>query len=397
MSLIDLPILEDIEFNQKVVFLRLDLNVPLKNGKITDNTRIQKSLPTIEYLLSQKVKLIIGSHLGRPKTKEDQKKLSLEPIGHFLSKKYDIHLIENPDSNIPKVLIPSLKENKIILLENLRFLEGETKNSETLAKIWSDYSDIYINDAFGVCHRSHASVESLPKMMPIKAAGFLILQELKYLNHLMTTSKTPYYIVLGGSKINDKITVIEHLIDKIDGLIIGGAMSYTFLQAQGVSIGRSLVDKENINLVKILIERLKVRGKSLHLPKDHIVVEHPKILNNRKITTDRSIPKNWIGVDIGPKTQEYFSNILADAKTVFWNGPMGIFETEELAQGTLSIIKSLAQSGGTVIVGGGDSAAAINTFGLSSKFTHISTGGGASLEYLQGKSLPGLEALKRNG
>lgn len=392
--MIDLPTLENLKFDRKAVFLRLDLNVPLKERTITDDTRIQKSLPTIEYLLSHGAKLIIGSHLGRPK--EDRKNLSLEPIGQFLSAKYDIHLIEDPDSNIPKALIPSLKENKIILLENLRFVEGETKNSEKLAKIWSSYSDIYINDAFGVCHRPHASVESLPKMMSIKAAGFLILKELKYLNYLITTSKSPYYIVLGGSKIKDKIILIENLIDKVDGLIIGGAMSYTFLQAQGISIGKSFVDKENISLAKSLIERLKIRGKSLYLPKDHIIVTNIKDPSAKKITSNSSIPENWIGVDIGPKTQEYFSNILRDAKTVFWNGPMGIFETEEFAQGTLSITKALAKSDGTTVVGGGDSAAAINISGLSSKITHISTGGGASLEYLQGKSLPGLEALKRN-
>ncbi len=394
MNPADLPTLENLKFDRKAVFLRLDLNVPLKERTITDDTRIQKSLPTIEYLLSQGAKLIIGSHLGRPK--EDRKNLSLEPIGQFLSTKYDIHLIEDPDSNVPKALIPSLKENKIILLENLRFVEGETKNSEKLAKIWSSYSDIYINDAFGVCHRPHASVESLPKMMPLKAAGFLILKELKYLNHLMTTSKSPYYIVMGGSKIKDKIILIENLIDKIDGLIIGGAMSYTFLQAQGISIGNSLVDKENLSVAKSLIERLKIRGKSLYLPKDHIIATNLKDPGAKKITNNSSIPENWIGVDIGPKTQEYFSNILRDAKTVFWNGPMGIFETEEFAQGTLSITKALAESDGTTVVGGGDSAAAVNISGLSSKITHISTGGGASLEYLQGKSLPGLEALKRN-
>lgn len=384
----------DYEVQDKVVFLRLDLNVPMEDGKITDETRITESLPTIKYLLEKGAKIVACSHLGRPKAAGD-KKYSLEPVAECLKQKLNIEvfLVDEPSSDAPKLLLKNLKKDQIILLENLRYDEGETENSEDLAKIWASYCDIYINDAFGASHRAHASIAMLPSMMQKRGIGLLIEKEVKMLDSLIQNPKRPYVAVMGGSKVSDKIGVIEKLLDVVDVFIVGGAMAYTFLKAQGVAVGKSLVEQDKVNYCREMFKRIEARNKSLLLPIDHIVTTN---LTDKTATTTSGviIPDDKLAVDIGPKTIELFSQAIAKSGTVFWNGPMGVFETPEFSRGTFSIAKAIAESAGVKVVGGGDSASAAHASGYAVNMTHISTGGGASLEYLQGDRLPGLDSLR---
>jgi phosphoglycerate kinase len=386
----------DFELEGKTVFLRLDLNVPLEGTKITDETRITASLPTINYCLEKGAKLIVASHLGRPKSADD-KKYSMEPVARRLTEllNREVVLMEEPSSEGVKHILYGNMKNQIILLENLRFDEGETENSAELATQWASYTDIYINDAFGASHRAHASIHAFPEMMPNKRGiGFLIEKEIKMLDSLVDNPKKPYIAVLGGAKISDKIDVIEKLIDVVDGFVIGGAMAYTFLKAQGIPVGKSLVETDKLKYAKDMIGRMEARNKTMLLPVDHIVSTEFGNTENKKVTTSAGIDENYMGLDIGPQTIKNFTTALAGASTIFWNGPMGVFENPAFCEGTFAVAKALAENKGNKIVGGGDSAAAAEASGYAAKMSHISTGGGASLEYLQGEKLPGLEILR---
>lgn len=386
----------DFELEGKTVFLRLDLNVPLDGTKITDETRITASLPTINYCLEKGAKLIVASHLGRPKSADD-KKYSLEPVARRLTEllNREVVLMEEPSSEGVKHILYGNMKNQIILLENLRFDEGETENSPELANQWASYTDIYINDAFGASHRAHASIHALPEIMPNKRGiGFLIEKEIKMLDSLVDNPKKPYIAVLGGAKISDKIDVIEKLIDVVDGFVIGGAMAYTFLKAQNIPVGKSLVEADKLKYAKDMIARMEARNKTMLLPVDHIVSTEFGNVENKKVTSSAAIDENYMGLDIGPQTVKNFTVALSNASTIFWNGPMGVFENPAFSEGTFAVAKALAENKGNKIVGGGDSAAAAEASGYAAKMSHISTGGGASLEYLQGEKLPGLEILR---
>lgn len=385
----------DFELEGKVVFLRLDLNVPMDGGKITDENRITASLPTIKYCMEKGAKIVMASHLGRPKSKDD-KEFSLEPVAKRLQALLDaeVILVEEPDSDAPKHLLQSLKKNQLILLENVRFEEGETKDSIEFAQKIANYADIYINDAFGASHRAHATIHALPSVMKDKGIGFLIEKEIKMLDSLLVSPKRPYIAVMGGAKVSDKIAVFERLMDIVDGFIVGGAMAYTFQKAQGLAVGKSLVENDKLKYAKEMIERIEARDKTILLPVDHIATKGITDVQHAHTTRDVSIAEDELGVDIGPKTIQNFSAALREAGTIFWNGPMGIFENPAFAKGTFGVAQAIAESKGVKIVGGGDSAAAAEASGFAGKMTHISTGGGASLEYLQGDKLPGLEILR---
>jgi phosphoglycerate kinase len=387
--------IRDFNLTDKVVFLRLDLNVPFENGKISDETRITASLPTIEYALEKGAKIVMASHLGRPKAFGD-KKYSLEPVAHRLTEllKREVILVEDPKSEAVKHLLTGLKKNQVILLENLRYEPGETANSDEFAQVLASYSQIYINDAFGASHRAHASIEALPKLMKEKGVGLLIEKEIKMLGQLIENPKRPYLAILGGAKVSDKIDVIEKLMNVVDGFIIGGAMAYTFLKAKGLAVGKSLVEADKINYAREMMLRIEARDKTVLLPVDHLVTAD--IASGKGIVTSgQAIEENMMGVDIGPQSIRNFSTAIQGAATIFWNGPMGIFENPAYAKGTFAIAEAMAGSKAIKIVGGGDSAAAAEASGFASQMTHISTGGGASLEYLQGDRLPGLEVLRQ--
>ncbi|MFN3455435.1 MAG: phosphoglycerate kinase [Pseudobdellovibrio sp.] len=387
--------IRDFEIGGKTVFLRLDLNVPMENGKITDETRIKATLPTIQYCLEKGAKLVIASHLGRPKSAADTK-YSMEPVAKRLGELLNVEvvLMSEPSSDGVKHILYGPMKNQIICLENLRFDEGETENKAELATQWASYTDIYINDAFGASHRAHASIYAFPEMMQKKGIGFLIEKEIKMLDGLFDKPKKPYIAVLGGAKVSDKIPVIEKLIDLVDGFVIGGAMAYTFLKAQNVPVGKSLVETDKLKYAKEMIERMEARGKTLLLPVDHVTTLSFGDTQNIKLTPEASIPDDRMALDIGPQTIKNFRACLEKAQTVFWNGPMGVFEVPEFSKGTFAVAEALAHNSGTKIVGGGDSAAAAEASGFAEQMTHISTGGGASLEYLQGEKLPGLEILR---
>lgn len=387
--------IRDFEVQDKVVFLRLDLNVPMDGTTITDETRIKAALPTIQYLRDKGAKVIMASHLGRPKSAED-KEFSLEPVAKRLSEhlKTDVLLLDEPDSDAIKHLVQGMKKSQVMLLENVRFEPGETKDSEDFAQKLAAHVNIYINDAFGASHRAHATIHALPKMMKDRGIGFLIEKEINFLDQLLTNPARPYWAVLGGAKVSDKIAVIEKLLDVVDGFVIGGAMAYTFLKAMGHSVGNSLVEQDKVRYAAEMIERIKARDKSLLLPVDHLITPGIKDVASLRTTQDVNIPDGYLGVDIGPKTIMMYQAALGKAKTIFWNGPMGIFEVPEMSKGTFAIARILAESDAMKVVGGGDSAAAAEASGFAGKMTHISTGGGASLEYLQGDALPGLEVLR---
>ena len=385
----------DFELEGRVVFLRLDLNVPMDGTKITDENRITASLPTIRYCLEKGAKLVLASHLGRPKSRED-KKYSLEPVAKRLQEHLnaEVILVEEPDSDAPRHLLQSLKKNQLVLLENVRFEEGETEDSIEFAQKIASYCDVYINDAFGASHRAHATIHALPSVMTEKGIGLLIEKEIQMLDSLLQNPKRPYLAVMGGSKVSDKIAVIERLIDIVDGFVIGGAMAYTFQKAMDIPVGKSLVESDKVKYAKEMIERIEARDKTLLLPQDHLVTKAITDTASARTTSNAVIGDAELGVDIGPETLKAYSAALKEAGTIFWNGPMGVFETEAFSKGTFGVAKAIAESSATKIVGGGDSAAAAEMSGYADKMTHISTGGGASLEYLQGDKLPGLEILR---
>ncbi len=394
-SLKDIVFIEDIPLKGKTVFIRVDFNVPVVDGVITDDSRIQGALPTINYVLDQGGKVVLGSHFGRPKTKDDKPKYSLETVAKRLQELTDLEvlLIEEPTSEAPVALLKTLRPHQIILLENLRFEPSEVNNSEALVQAISRYTDVYINDAFGASHRAHASIVGLPKAISTKGIGYLMRKEVKMLESIVEGAEKPYWAIIGGAKVSDKIPVIENLIDHVDGFIIGGAMAYTFLASQGHCVGNSLVEKEQINFSKQLLKRLKTRDKKILLPIDHIAARSISALEEDVVTVT-SIDEGYMGLDIGPQTVALYKEAIKGAKTIFWNGPMGVFEDKLFSNGTYSIAKAIAETDCVSIVGGGDSASAARISGVGDQFTHISTGGGASLEFLQGLPLPGLLALK---
>jgi phosphoglycerate kinase len=393
--------IEDLDVTGKTVFVRLDLNVPLKDGVIRDETRLRESLPTIQYLLQHQAKIILASHLGRPKRNPQNPEFqdlsySLEPVGEKLAELLNTEILLAQDHSLDfmKPILSGLK-NQIILLENLRFQEGETENSEILARQWASYTDVYINDAFGASHRAHASIEALPKLVKTKGCGFLIKKELEMLGRLLDAPEKPFLAILGGSKVSDKINLIENLINRVDGILIGGAMAYTFLKAQGHDVGRSLVESSQLHYARELIQRFEARNKLFLLPTDHVCAANPQDTQPIEITSGNTIPSHLLGVDIGPDSRSRFKSAIQKAHTLFWNGPMGIFETEAFSKGTFSVAQAMAQRTEAFrVVGGGDSVAAVTQAGVTSSMDHISTGGGASLEFIQGDRLPGIEALR---
>ena len=387
--------LEDISFSGKTVFLRVDFNVPLTDkGEIRDDTRIQASLPTIRYLLAQRARLVIASHLGRPKGKADPK-LSLRPTAERLSGLIGRTVVLAPAVVGPEVekLKGGLEEGQALLLENLRFEALETANDAGFARRLAQGIDVFVNDAFGACHRAHASVVAIAQFVKEKAAGYLLQKEVEYLSRAVHSPEKPYVVILGGAKVSDKIPVIQNLFGKADHILIGGAMAYTFFRAQGYGVGRSLVEEDKKELALEIMRRAQAERLDLVLPSDHLLAAALDNTSPVEVVSSFPFPADRMAVDIGPKTIEKYSSVIAGARMVVWNGPLGVFEIDRFAQGTIRIAEAVAAAKATTIVGGGDSIAALEKAGVSSRITHISTGGGASLEYLASGTLPGIEAL----
>jgi phosphoglycerate kinase len=388
--------IRDLNLKGRRVFLRVDFNVPLKNGAIGDDTRIQSSLPTIRYALDAGAAVVIlASHLGRPKGKPNPD-MSLRPVakrtGDLLGR--DVSFAEDCVGSAAERAVASAPQGGVVLLENLRFHPEEEKDEEDFARTLASLADVYVNDAFGAAHRAHASVHAIVRLLPEAGAGLLMESELRYLGEAVGTPARPYVAVLGGAKVSDKIEVIENLIPRVDRLLIGGAMAYTFFKAQGKPVGQSLVEDDKQTAAREILERAKARGLTLLLPVDHVVA--PKIeadVPTETLGVDDPRIGDRMGLDIGPRTAKAFAEALHDPKTVVWNGPMGVFEIDAFAQGTIAVAKAVAEVKGTTIIGGGDSIAAVKKAGVADRITHISTGGGASLEFLAGRTLPGVAVL----
>ena len=386
--------IEDIDVSGKKVLVRCDFNVPLdENKNITDETRINAALPTIKYLLEHGAAVILCSHLGRPKG-EFNMKYSLAPVAKRLSEKlgFEVKLAKDVIGPDAKKLAAEVKPGQAVLLENVRFHAEEEKNDPAFAKELASMAEIYVSDAFGTVHRAHASTAGVAEYLPA-VAGFLIGKELNFLGKAVTNPERPFVAILGGAKVKDKIGVITNLIEKVDTLLIGGGMAYTFMKATGGEIGNSLCDDERLGLALELLDKAKAKGVKLLLPVDNVCGKEFNNDTEQMVCESGKIPEGWEGLDIGPKTVELFSKEIKAAKTVVWNGPMGVFEMPNFAKGTLAIATAMAESDATTIIGGGDSAAAVTQMGLADKMSHISTGGGASLEFLEGKTLPGVAAL----
>lgn len=388
--------IDDLNTSGRKVLLRCDFNVPIQNGVITDTNRIEAALPTIKKLINDGAKLILCSHLGKPKTID--KNFSIEPVAKKLSEFLGQDVFFADDDNVvgenSKKIINNLKNGEIVLLQNTRFRTEETKNIDSFSHELADLADIYVNDAFGSSHRAHCSTVGVTKFVKETAVGYLMQKEIEFLGNAINNPKRPFVAILGGAKVSDKINVINNLLDKVDKLIIGGGMAYTFLKAQGCEVGQSLLEEDKLDYAREMIKKAKNKNVELLLPVDTVVVKEFKNDTEYKTVPSNQIEKKWMGVDIGQKTRRIFANALQDAKTVILNGPMGVFEFENFAQGTFAIAETLANIDATTIIGGGDSAAAVNKLGFADKMTHISTGGGASLEFLEGKDLPGIAAVQ---
>lgn len=387
--------ISDIDVKGKRVFCRVDFNVPLDAaGKVTDDTRITAALPTIRHIINHGGRLILASHLGRPKDGPDPK-YSLAPAAPCLAAHLGRPVTMAPDCIGPEVekLVAAMQDGDVLLLENVRFHKGETKNDPELASQMAALADLYVNDAFGSAHRAHASTEGVARLLQPAVAGFLLEKELRYLGQALAYPDHPFVAILGGAKVSDKIAVIENLLTKVDTLIIGGGMAYTFLKAQGRPVGRSLVEEDRLELAAALLAKAEQRGVTVMLPKDHVIASEFKADADHKVCCDADFPENWMALDIGPETCAAFNRVLREARMVIWNGPMGVFEFDAFATGTMAVARTLAESQARTIVGGGDSVAAVKKAGVESMMTHISTGGGASLEFLEGKTLPGVAAL----
>ena len=402
MSESQIYFIEDFDLKNRVVFIRTDFNIPVVDDQVVDHIRLQSALPTLKYALKQQARVVIGSHRGRPK-KGEESKYTLEPFGYYLGRKLgsEVVFIEDTDTPIPSVLLASLNEKKIILLENLRFHPGEESGSLDWAQRQASYIDVYINEAFSVSHRGHTSVGALPLQVKERGEGFSMRKEREILDYIRQDAPSPLMLLIGGVKVSDKIKAVARLVDRLDSILIGGVMAYTFLKAQGVATGEAYIQDESLKLAEDFIERLRVRGKKLFLPIDHLIVPDRKQapragkIEKPEITSGPEVPKGTIPMDIGPKTVELFSKVLRGAQTVFWNGPVGKFEEPLFAKGTLGICEALAGLDQTFkVVGGGDSIAAVLQSGKQGCFNYISTGGGASLKYLEQGSLPGLKNLE---
>ena len=387
---------DDINVAGKRVLTRCDFNVPVKAGKITDDTRIAAALPTIKKLVEGGGKVVLCSHFGRPKEREEE--FSLKPVAERLSELLgkEVKFLKEDEVVSDKVVkaVNEMENGDVALLENTRFRKEETKNAESFSKELAQLADVFVIDAFGSSHRAHCSTVGVTGFLDTSAVGYLMQKEIEFLGNAVNDPKRPFAAILGGAKVSDKIEVINNLLEKVDILIIGGGMAYTFVKAMGHGIGKSLLEEDKVEFAKELLEKAKAKGVNLLLPVDSVVADEFKNDANFKTVAIDKIEDGWMGVDIGEETMKLYSDALKDAKTVVWNGPMGVFEMENFAKGTNAVAKALAGIDATTIIGGGDSAAAVTLLGYKDKMTHISTGGGASLEFLEGKPLPGVEAVQ---
>ncbi|WP_415294064.1 phosphoglycerate kinase [Clostridium perfringens] len=387
--------IEDVQVKGKKVLVRCDFNVPLKDGVITDENRLNGAMPTIKYLVDNGAKVILCSHMGKPKG-EAKPEFSLAPVAKRLSEMLGKEVVFAADDNVvgenAKKAVAEMKDGDVVLLQNTRYRKEETKNGEELSKELASLAEMFVNDAFGTAHRAHCSTVGVTEYLKPAVCGYLIQKELKFLGDAVETPERPFVAILGGAKVSDKINVINNLLEKVDNLIIGGGMAYTFLKAQGYTVGSSLVEEDKVEYAKEMLAKAEEKGVKLLLPVDHRVAKEFKDVE-AVVTEDQNIAEGFMGLDIGPKTEAIYAEAIKDAKTVIWNGPMGVFEFENFNKGTIAVAKAMAEADATTIIGGGDSAAAVNILGFGDKMSHISTGGGASLEFLEGKVLPGIAAL----
>ena len=396
MTMLNKKTIEDINVRGKKCLVRCDFNVPLKDGKITDENRLVGAMPTIKYLIENGAKVILCSHLGKPKG-EPKPELSLAPVATRLSEMLGQEVVFAADANVvgenAKKAVAEMKDGDVVLLENTRYRKEETKNEEGYSKELASLAEIFVNDAFGTAHRAHCSTVGAGQFLEERVCGYLIQKELDFLGSAVENPVRPFLAILGGAKVSDKLGVINNLLEKVDTLIIGGGMAYTFIKALGHEIGTSLLEEDKVAYAKEMMDKAQAKGVKLLLPVDVVYADRFAEDAQPHITEGRDIPADCMGLDIGPKTRELFANAIRESKTIVWNGPMGVFEFENFANGTKAIAQAMADVDATTIIGGGDSAAAVNQMGFGDKMSHISTGGGASLEFLEGKELPGIVAL----
>jgi phosphoglycerate kinase len=386
--------IRDLSLEGRRVFVRVDFNVPLENGKVRDLSRIRATLPTLQHAAERGARMVLASHMGRPKGKADTA-FSLEPVGAVLAELLECEVLFTDDclSEAAGKIMADLRDGQIALLENLRFHAGEEKNDDAFARSLAKLADVYVNDAFGAAHRAHASVSALPKLFKERGIGLLMQAEIEALDKLRSSAPKPFVAVLGGAKVSEKIGVLEALIDRVDAMLIGGAMGNTFLAARGVAMGKSKIEEDRLALARSLMQRAEERGVKLMLPLDVVVADGLKSDRGR-IVDVAHVPSDTMALDIGPATVEAYRRVIMQAKSMFWNGPMGLFERAAFAAGSLGIAQAGADCAGFTVVGGGDSLSAVNQAGLAEQYDHVSTGGGASLEYLEGRAMPGLEAVR---
>lgn len=389
--------IEDVQVKGKKVLVRCDFNVPLKDGVITDENRLNGAMPTIKYLVDNGAKVILCSHMGKPKG-EAKPEFSLAPVAKRLSEMLGKEVVFAADDNVvgenAKKAVAEMKDGDVVLLQNTRYRKEETKNEENFSKELASLCEVYVNDAFGSAHRAHCSTVGVTEYVDAAVCGYLIEKELQFLGNAIDNAERPFTAILGGSKVSDKINVINALLEKVDNLIIGGAMAYTFLKAQCYSIGTSRVEEDKLDYAIEMMNKAREKNVKLYLPVDHVVASEFSKDATPVDTENENIPDGYMALDIGPKTREVYAGVIEGSKTVVWNGPMGVFEFENFSKGTIAVGEAMAKCEGVTVIGGGDSAAAVNIFGLGDRMTHISTGGGASLEFLEGKTLPGIAALQ---